>query len=358
MDGAEFCRGYGKYGARLITLRNKAGAEASFTNYGARWVDMALCDGTRAVLGFDSLDGYITAGEQFHGAAVGRVCGRISGASFSLDGVVYPLEQNDAYGSPVKNHLHGGRQAFHNRFWKVVSVDTDGDAQSVSFSTFSPDRENGYPGNLQVIVKYTLLPYEDTVIMKCRAETDIDTVVNLTNHTFFNLSGHSAGMSVADQKLKIFFGQVIECDTELIPTGRLIDDRNCFLDFSEPKTIGEAISAGGPRVISDGGFSAAYALCPGSGGCRHVCRLEDENSGRFLDMYSDRPSLQVYNGYFMDGCDIGHEGVPYFPDSGLAIEPQDFPDAPNRPEFPSIVIRPDMPYSQWTEYRFGKNQDT
>lgn len=360
MNESEFCRGYETGGARLVTLRNKAGAEASFTNYGARWVDMALPCGkgrtVQVVLGFDTLEGYGKAGEQYHGAIVGRVCGRISGASFSLDGTVYSLDRNDAYGEPVKNHLHGGMKALHNRFWDVLSVDTSDSGQSVTFVTFSPAGEGGYPGNLRTGVKYTLLPDKNVIVMECMADTDRATVVNLTNHTFFNLSGHSPGMNVGRHELHVFSGRVIECDSELIPTGRLIDDRDCFADFSNGKTIRDAIDSGGPQVMSDGGFTAGYAFpdrYPGDGGIRHVCRLEDRESGRALDMYSDRPSLQVYNGYFMDGSDTGHNGIPYYPNSGLALEPQDYPDAPNRPEFPSVVITPGRPYRQRTEYRFS-----
>lgn len=359
MDEKAFCRGYEKDGARLITLRNRLGAEASFTNYGARWVDMRLPEGggacDRVVLGFDTLENYMKAGEQYHGAIVGRVCGRLSGASFRLNGTEYLLDQNDAYGKPVKNHLHGGRRAFHNRFWEVSSVETGVNGQSVTFITFSPDGENGYPGNMQVLVKYTLLPERNAVVMECRAEADCDTVVNLTNHAFFNLSGHSAGMDVGGHRLQVFSGKVIECDAELIPTGRLIDDEACFADFSSPGTIDEAIASGGEQVVSDGGFTVGYALGCGRKMpvCRLVCRLEDEAGSRSLELYSDRPSLQIYNGYFMEGTDIGHDGIPYNSNAGLALEPQDFPDAPNRPEFPSVVIGGDNPYFQRTEYVFG-----
>ena len=362
----DFCEGFETQGARLITLRNRNGCRAAFTNYGARWAGMSL-DGslqdgvspgaTDVVLGFDTLRAYTTAGEKYHGAIVGRVCGRIGGASFELGGRRYRLVSNDVYGKPVKNHLHGGVQAFHNRFWAAETFLTAEGDEAVAFSLCSRDGEEGYPGNLQVTVTYTLRADSDTLVMECRAHTDRPTMVNLTNHAFFNLAGHVAPMNAAQQRMTLAAGRMAECDDELIPTGVLTPVAGTYADFTAGRTLAEAIASGDGQVRADNGFTIAYALddCRNSTEsrvCRFAARLEDPVSGRCLEIFTDRPSVQVYNGYFMDGSDRGHGGVPYFANAGIAIEPQGFPDAPNRPEFPSIAIDPEHPYRQRTEYVF------
>ena len=360
MDELTFCAGFEAAGARLVTLRNRLGSEASFTNYGARWVDLSLANPggnpVRTVLGFDTLQGYMDAGEKYHGAIVGRVCGRMKGAAFSLGGHTYPLAANDAYGIPVKNHLHGGIHAFHNRFWKTeLRRSTSGD-ESVVFSLLSPDGEEGYPGNLEVTATYTLLQDSNTVVLECRATTDRPTVVNLTNHAFFNPAGHSPRMSVARQRLTLASDRMVACDDQLLPTGELLPLAGSHADFSTGRSLAEAIASGDDRVRSDGGFTIAYLLdgMPASGsGLRHACRLEDPESGRWMELFTDRPSLQLYNGYFMDGRDHGHDGIPYFANAGVALEPQDYPDAPNHPEFPSVTITPEHPYRHRSEYVFG-----
>lgn len=361
MNESIFLHGFEYTKARLITLRNGLGSTASFTNYGARWVDMALAnsDGNavQVVLGFDALQGYMDAGEKYHGAIVGRVCGRMKGAAFTLNGHTYALAANDAFGEPVKNHLHGGIHAFHNQFWDAEKFLTPNGDEAVRFSLFSPDGEEGYPGNLKVTVIYTLLQNSDTVVLECRAITDQPTVVNLTNHAFFNLAGHSDGMSVARQRLTLNTDRMIVCDDQLIPTGEVARTTGTFADFSKGQTLAESIANGNEQVRNDGGYTLAYALDregkfpikP-----RFVARLEEPESGRYLELFTDRPSLQLYNGYFMDGADRGHNGTPYFASAGLALEPQDFPDAPNQPHFPSIEITPEHPYRQITEYHFGK----
>lgn len=288
--------------------------------------------------------------------------GRIGGASFELDGRRCRLVSNDVYGRPVKNHLHGGVQAFHNRFWEAETFRTPEGDEAVAFSLCSRDGEEGYPGNLQVKVTYTLRSDSDTLVMECRADTDRPTVVNLTNHAFFNLAGHTAPMNAAQQRMTLAAGRMAECDEELIPTGALTPVAGTYADFTAGRTLDEAIAAGDERVRADNGFTIAYALdgfrdgaesADGERRCRFAARLEDAASGRLLEIFTDQPSVQVYNGYFMDGSDRGHGGVPYFASAGIAIEPQGFPDAPNRPEFPSIAVDPEHPYRQRTEYVFG-----
>lgn len=361
MENLRFCAGYEHLGARLVTLRNRLGSEASFTNYGARWVDMSLANSPgspiRVVLGFDNLQSYLDAKEKYHGAIVGRVCGRMSGASFVLNGQRFSLAANDAYGKPVKNHLHGGVYAFHNCFWRVEEFrhSPNGD-ESVVFSTYSSDGSEGYPGNLEVKVVYTLLGDSDTVVLECCATTDRPTVVNLTNHAFFNLGGHAEGMSVLQHHLTVMADRMVACDEQLCPTGELASLSGSYADFSEGRTVAESLGAADELTRSNGGFTIAYVLRGLKVSGRNLplaLRLEDSGRRRFLELFTDRPSVQIYNGYFMDGSDRGHDGVAYFANAGLALEPQDFPDAPNHATFPSIVITPEHPYQQRTEYVFG-----
>ena len=354
-----FSGGGSTLAAELITLRNCNGLVAQFTNDGARWVSMWAPDRNGCmgdiVLGFDTLDGYRMAGEQYHGAIVGRVCGRISNACFRLGDQEYLLASNDAYGKPVRNHLHGGIDAFHNRFWKSRSFLTPAGEEAVEFSIYSQSGEEGYPGNLQVKVTY-LLQENNTLRMECEATTDRLTPVNLTNHTFFNLqssSGPAVKKNVLSHNLTLNASAIIACDGELIPTGSLLPVDGTLLDFRSPRTIASSLAEEHSQIQKGKGFSLAYALDRKEGGeLNFAAGLSDETSGRILEIYTDQPSVQVYNGYFMDGTDIGKDGTPYYASAGIAIETQGYPDAPNQPAFPSVLIDSSNKYSHITEYRF------
>lgn len=341
----------------FIRIGNGLGSEAVFTSYGARWVDLVIIDESgekvRPVLGFDNLPDYEKAGERYHGAMVGRVCGRISGASFSLDGQLYPLERNDSYGHPCPNHLHGGVKAFHNREWEVRKFITDEGDEAVEFFLFSRDGENGYPGNVKVRVTYTLLRHRNVVRIVCAAEVDRKTPLSLTNHTFFNLNGHSEGMDASSHILSMEPAGLVECDADLVPTGLIERCSGQWFDFvSRPVSFSEAIARAPEQVRKDGGFSLAYALDGCDGSLRRAATLTDPSSGRKLQVFTDQPSIQVYTAYFMDGKDLGHLGYRYNRTAGIALETQGYPDAVNHPEFPSIFVSPEHPYKSVTEYRF------
>lgn len=337
--------------ARLVTLQNKNGLVAQFTNYGARWVSMWTPDQNGEfediLLGFDTLNGYINAKEQYHGAIVGRVCGRINQACFSLFGKEYPLVSNDVYGSPVKNHLHGGLNAFHNCFWEISNESAD----TVTFSLFSPDGDESYPGNLTVHVTYTITP-ENSSRLECNAVTDQPTPVNLTNHTFFNLQKNKGNKCTLSHLLKLQSTSIVNCDKELIPTGTISNISDTFLDFSSPKTIASSILAGDDTVKKDNGFSVAFVLNKKDTELDLAAMLEDMESGRSMEIYTNQPSLQVYTGYFMDGTDTGKDNIKYYSAAGIALEPQGYPDAPNQPQFPSIIIDRNKSYKHITEYKF------
>ena len=354
MKEADFLRGWSpdRSLARLITLKNSNGLIARFTNYGARWVSMWTPDKEGhfddILLGFDTLSGYAQAGERYHGAIVGRVCGRIGNARFRVNNKDYHLASNDAYGSPVKNHLHGGITAFHNRMWEVKEEAEE----HVIFSLFSPDGDEGYPGNLRVEAAFTLTP-NNRLRMECKAFADRTTPVNITHHAFFNLQADKTPVSMLSQTLTLQSSNLIACDKELIPTGEIFPVTGTFLDFTSPKTIAESIlSADDDTVKRDNGFSVAFMLEKENQDFALAAKIEDKANGRSMELYTNQPSLQVYNGYFMDGSDRGKSNTPYHAGSGIALEPQGFPDAPNHPSFPSILVDKDNPYHHITEYRF------
>lgn len=339
---------------RLFTLQNQNGLTAQFTNYGARWVSMFTPDrkGTFAdvLLGFDTFEGYLNAGEQYHGAIVGRVCGRIQDASFTLNKKHYNLAANDAYGAPIRNHLHGGIRGFHRVVWNSELSSTPEGEESIIFSYLSPDREEGYPGTLRVTATYTL-KQNNVLELICTAVTDQPTYVNLTNHAFFNLSGNMERPAI-NHLLTLNASSLIACNRHLLPTGKLIKVKGTSLDFTVPRTIAGTLIQPHSQMQSPKGYSLAYALNTTSDATTFAARLEDKPSGRCMEIYTNQPSLQLYTGYFMDGTDIGKYQIPYHSTSGIALEPQGYPDAPHHPEFPSILLQPGQKYEYREEVYF------
>lgn len=337
---------------RTITLKNRNGLTACFTPYGARWMSMLVPDRNGhyddILLGFDDADGYISASDKYYGAIIGRVCGRISNACFDLDGRRFQLASNDSYGTPVRNHLHGGPGGFHNRLWRVDKVAED----SVTFSYLSRDGEEGYPGNLAVSAVYTLSK-DDSLSLKCTATTDRTTPLNLTNHAFFNLSGGAS--AVFNHFLKLRTDGIIECDGNLLPTGRILHVEGTSLDFSSSLRIADSLETDAFAIRENGGFSLAFRL--DSQTESPVAVLSDSSSGRRLEIFSDLPSIQVYTGYLMDGTDVGRGGRAYFSGAGIAIEPQNFPDAVNRKDFPSILLHPGERYETEIRYCFSTTSE-
>lgn len=355
LSAERFGRGQESTSSGLITLRNANGLLAQFTGYGARWVSMWVPDRwghlEDVLLGFDTLAGYCTAGEQYHGAIVGRVCGRISQAAFRIGEVIYPLASNDVYGKPIPNHLHGGVAAFHNRVWQGRFLLNDAGEESAVFTCFSKEEEEGYPGNLQVKVTYTL-KQSNVLCLECEATTDKTTPVNLTNHAFFNLSGNLKCKDILSHSLRINASQLIECDEELIPTGRLIPVAGGPLDFRCPRAIAAALKSEAFQIRQNKGFSVAFALDKEAKELLPAAELIDETSGRVLSIYTDQLSMQAYTGYFMDGTEYGKNAVPHYASAGIALETQGFPDAVNNGRFPSVLIAEGDTYRHLTEYRF------
>lgn len=315
------------------------------------WVpDRHGCPGD-VLLGFDTFDGYRSAAEKYHGAIVGRVCGRMAGASFTLQGKKYRLAANDVYGKPVPNHLHGGVHAFHNRFWKGSFTVNAAGEESAVFTCLSADGEEGYPGNLNVKVTYTLR-HTNVLSLVCEAVCDRATPLNLTNHAFFNLNGARPGETMLSHTLRLAASRLVECDGELLPTGRLIPLKDTLLDLRSSRELSQTMKSPLFGISENKGFSLAFALDKEPGKLSEVAELRAEESGRRLVMYTNQPSMQVYTGYFMDGTDVGKGGVPYGASAGIALETQGFPDAMHHPDFPSVVLDPGEIYRHVTEYRF------
>lgn len=339
----------------LFTLRNKNGHVAQFTNYGARWLSMWTPDKSNqwadVVLGFESLDGYLNAKEKYHGAIVGRVCGRIHGGTFELGGINYQLATNDLFGKPIRNHLHGGFDGFSFRVWQgQVSMNNEGE-EELALTLVSKDGEEGYPGNLKVTVRYTL-GNDNSIRINYSAHTDKVTIVNLTNHAYFNLHGDAA-KDVLSHFVRIYSTNSVECGDELIPTGHIISIKDTPLDFIHPQTIGSRINESFSGQLFPGkGYAVSYVLNESNKALRLAATLEEKENGRIMEVYTDQPGIQFYNAWLFDGTDIGKNGQRYVSSSGLALEAQGFPDAPNQSQFPSITLFPGEEYQQTTIYRF------
>lgn len=292
-------------------------------------------------LGFDTLDAYIAKNPHF-GALTGRVANRIAGASFTLDGQEYKLAANNG-----RNTLHGGLKGFDKRVWKAEDVSGPG-GPAVKLSYLSRDGEEGFPGNLSIAVTYTLTP-DDALRIDYAATTDKPTLVNLTNHSYFNLAGHASG-TILNHELTIAADQYTPSDAEFIPTGQLAPVKSTPLDFNTPTAIGARFDQlqKEPR-----GYDDNYVIRPDTRSPAFAVRARDPESGRVMEMYTTEPGVQFYTGNFLDGSVKGKGGVAYNKHAGFCLEAQHYPDAPHQPSFPSIILRPGTTYTQTTIYKFS-----
>ena len=282
------------------------------------------------VLGFESLEEY-TSNPRYFGALIGRHANRIAQGRFTLDGVEYQLPQNNG-----ANHLHGGFRGFDKRVWNAE----EGDGV-LHLSYFSKDGEEGYPGNVEAFVDYRLTDGE--LRIEYRATTDRDTIVNLTNHSYFNLKGDG---TILKHELTLNADHFTPVSDDLIPTGEIKSVADTPMDFRHGRAIGSEIG-----LIS--GYDHNFVLNDWDGSLKSAARLYEPVSGRVLEILTTQPGIQFYSGNFLDGSFIGKNGVPYVKYAGLCLEPQHFPDAPNHPNFPSTVLRAGEEYRQTTVFRFG-----
>ncbi|MCM1151003.1 MAG: galactose mutarotase [Alistipes sp.] len=347
LDAAAFDTEIDGVPVALYTLSNGRGLDVQVTNFGARVVSIFVPDRNGAcadvVVGCESIARYLDDPEaRFSGPVVGRFANRIGGGRFTLDGTEYRLLQNDN-----GNSLHGGVKGLDSRVWSVAEADD----RHVAMRYVSPDGEEGYPGELTVCVTYTVTD-DNALKIEYAATTDRPTVVNLSNHSLFNLGGEGSG-SVLDHELWIAADATTPVDSVLIPTGALAPVEGTPFDFRTPTPIGARIDADDEQLRYGHGYDHNWALCDTTGEVRLVASLYDPGSGRMMEILTDQPGLQFYSGNFFGDSSCGKFGRKIGYRGAVALETQNFPDAPNKPAFPSSVLRPGETYTQICIYRFG-----
>jgi aldose 1-epimerase len=344
--------GFGKANNASVTrytLINKNGVVLKCIDYGAIITELHVADkdgkNGDVVLGFDKIDGY-TKGHPYFGTNAGRCGNRIAKGKFTLDGKEYTLATNNG-----ANHLHGGKEGFDKKMWKGEPF-LSPTGPAVKFTYTSKDMEEGYPGNLSVMVSYTLTDNNE-VLIDYRATTDKPTICNLAHHSYFNLAGHNTG-EMLGQEVQILAKTYTPADDTLIPTGKIDPVANTPFDFTKPKAMGKDLKAAGGDPI---GFDLNYVLDKGTTARPELAaRVTDPKSGRVLEVLTTEPGLQFYTGNFLDGTNTGKGGAVYKQYNGFCMEPQKFPDSVNKPEWKdksNPVLRPGETYKQTTVYKFG-----
>lgn len=335
-------------GVDLYTLTNKNGVEVRIMNYGAIITSVKVPDKEGrvedVVLGFDSLEEYLQEGVPYFGATVGRYGNRIAQGKFMLDGEIYKLAVNNG-----PNHLHGGLKGFDKVLWKAEEIKRD-HAVGVKAQYLSKDMEEGYPGNLSVDVVYTL-NNDNELNIEYSATTDKKTIVNLTNHTYFNLSGNMK-RDVLDHKVMINANKFVPVDSSLIPTGELIEVAGTPFDFTASTAVGKRIEAVDQQIAYGLGYDHCWVLNGAEGEMKLSASVHEPNSGRYMEVRTTEPGIQFYSGNFLDGS-LSGKGVYYDYRYGLCLETEHFPDSPNQPQFPSVVLEPGDTYQAKTTYRFS-----
>lgn len=334
-----------------VTLTNGRGMKVRIISYGAILQSVVVPDrkGQPAdvVLGYNDMSGYIQAPNYF-GATVGRYANRIRGGRFALSGQSYQLAINNKV-----NALHGGIKGFDKRLWEIADV-AGGASAHVTLKYSSADGEEGYPGKLDVTATYSLSEKNELTV-EYLAKTSKPTIVNITNHSFWNLGGEPSGRSIYDAILTIPAETTTPVDQTLIPTGIFRPVAGTPLDFRKPTRIGDHIrDASDDQIVVGQGYDENYVIArTGSAGPRLNARVEDPLSGRVLEVLSNQPGVQLYTGNFLDGTAIGKSHLAYRQGDGIALEPQVFPDTPNRPEFGSARLDPGQTYRNVIVYRFS-----
>jgi aldose 1-epimerase len=333
----------------LFKLTNAHGMEVDITNYGCIVVRLLVPDRHGhlgdVVLGFDTLDQYLK-GSPFFGAVVGRYGNRIGKARFQLDGVEYKLAANNK-----ENHLHGGIVGFDKKVWDAAVVTTDRGV-AVKLSYLSKDGEEGYPGNLRVTVVYTLT-HANALRIDYRATTDKPTPVNLTNHSYWNLAGQGEG-DILRHQMMLNADRFTPVDVGLIPTGQLPAVKGTPFDFTQPQAIGARIDQDEEQIQFGGGYDHNFVLNKSEPGeLTRAAVVWEPKSGRTMEVWTTEPGVQFYTGNFLDGTLVGKEGKRYGRRAAFCLETQHFPDSPNKPNFPSTILRPGQTYRSTTLFKFG-----
>lgn len=328
--------------SHLFVLKNSRGMQVALSDYGARIVSILVPDNKGnlidVALGFGSIHQYDKADEQYHGATVGRFANRIANGQFKLHDKVFTLPKNNG-----NNCLHGGDEGFHSKIWDRRVCQQD----YVEFYYVSKDGEEGFPGNLNVSVTYTLTN-ENEIIIKYRADSDQDTVINLTNHTYFNLNGEGSG-DILTHQLKINADHYLAVDANQVPIA-LVPVEGTAFDFRSSKSIAQDIAANEEQLILAKGYDHCFVNNnPISQACASVYAPK---SGIRMDVFSTEPGVQLYTANWMTGNDIGKSGSKYLPYSGFCLETQHFPDSPNQVDFPSTLLKAHEEFHSETHYKF------
>lgn len=323
---------------------------AHFTNYGARIVGLWIADQdgalTDVVVGFKNIDRYLTTTEAYFGATIGRYGNRISKGKFTLDGVEYQISINNG-----PNALHGGKKGFQDVVWDVEQPDS----KTLIFSYLSKDGEEGFPGNLRTKVTYSITD-KNELRMEYEATTDKKTVINLTNHAFFNLNGEGSG-DVLNHSVQIFADKFNPVDNTLIPTGQLQDVLNTPFDFINTKLIGESINDDNEQLKFGKGYDHNFILNGvEQNGMRHAATVKGDKSGIKMDIFTQEPGMQFYSGNFMKGNNTFKGGSTDDFRTAFAMETQHFPDSPNQPSFPNTALSPGERYHTISIYKFSTEE--
>ncbi len=333
----------------LFILKNKKGMEVAATNYGCALLSIMVPDKDgnygNVVLGHDSIDHVINSPEPFLSTIIGRYGNRIAKGKFTLYGVEYDLAINNG-----PNSLHGGPTGFHSRVWDATQIDET----TVQFDYLSADGEEGFPGNLEVTVIYRLEEDENALVIEYRATTDTATIVNLTNHAFFNLNGIATpSPSIENHILTINANHYTPVDEVSIPTGEIAKVEGTPMDFRAPSIVGDRINDNFEQLVFGAGYDHCYVLNKTeSGELSYAATCKDPVSGRTLEVFTTEPGVQLYTGNWLNGFSGAH-GATFPARSGICFEAQSFPDTPNKSYFPSATLLPEDEYQQVTVYKFG-----
>lgn len=329
----------------LWTIKNANGLELTVTNYGAKVVSLMVPDKNGIlvdiVTGYNNIEDYLKSGEPYFGAAIGRYGNRIANGRFTLDGVDYKLAQNN---SP--NNLHGGPCGYHAVVWDVTQVDES----TLELSYLSKDMEEGFPGNLQVKMIYKLTE-DNEFLIDYFAETDKITLCNLTNHTYFNLSGEGSD-TILDHVLQINADGYLPTNDVAIPLGEIADVKETPMDFTSPKIVGASIDVDFEALKLGNGYDHNYVINNNTGGITLAAKVFSPVTNIQMEVYTDQPGIQLYTGNYMNGTEIGKKGNAYLKRAGLCLEAQGFPDSPNQKQFPTTVLNPGDTYRQTTIHKF------
>jgi aldose 1-epimerase len=327
----------------LYTLQNKTGMAVQITNYGGRVVSLWVPDKQGqfedVVTGYNTIGGYLKSNEIYFGALIGRYGNRIADGKFSIDNQTYSVTVNNG-----KNHLHGGKNGFNNVVWDAKQVSDT----ILKLHYLSPDGEEGFPGNLDVNVTYSLTMNNELKI-EYTANTDKATPVNLTNHCFFNLHGAGKG-SINDHLLQVNASNYTPILEGLIPTGAIAPVSNTPFDFTKPTPIGTRVNEENEQLKLGFGYDHNFVL--DGKGIKLAARVEEPTSGRVMEVITDEPGLQFYGGNFLNGTEVGKGGLSYSYRSAFCLETQHFPDSPNQPGFPSTILYPGKTYTSLCIYKF------